>query len=269
MSRLKVIYSKNSFHVSNESVFAKFEPVFQGIYNSNSNNVSYYEVSLQLSHQSGEEFGNTDAFEFIDETTLKWMTLSLLRFVDAKSLSAPVVINTPLSSLCDAEFVEKLLEFAYLDYAISVSEINAQINQITLKKSIASLKHAGIKLWLNHYHPESSCHNSTLGVVPWDAIKVGRDLTKQLAIQHGMLQSLHFALLPFVSHSIIFDGIDNASVAEQIRPLNTMIQGVYCQYPITWSELINTKQEKDNEAVKHPLNYPISANHRYHSEILV
>lgn len=269
MTRFKTIYSNNKFHITSNNGFANFELVFQAIYDNKSKDIEAYEIFPILISQSGEDFDKPDLFEDIDSELIKTFSLSKLRYAKRKNFSVPVVINIPISCLLDDVFVSHLIQYAHIGLILSVNDIDTNLDAFILRGHINQLRKMRTKLWLGNYHPRNEEQNSTLGILPWDSIRVSKELTHQYQDQPQVLQSLHFALAPFVNQRVVFDGVDNFALARALAPLEVLVQGYHYHLPMTWHELLILQQTHQYEDDKIKNNFQLSK-HRYsYSESMV
>ncbi|GHA32166.1 diguanylate phosphodiesterase [Photobacterium aphoticum] len=221
--------------------------LFQPIYQPKTNATVYYEVLSQVESQSGDQYSSEDFFANIDNEFIKLLSICQLNYVaNLEALAAPVSINIPLSTLLDAHFIQQLVDFSCLPYAIEITMIDTNCESSLLQKHIKQLKEAGIMIWLDDYHRDLAEANDTLGVIPWDFIKIDKTFLHHYQ-DIDSLRALAFTLSPFAEMGLIFEGIETSFENDLIAGVKALAQGYYFSFPKRWDDIENKTQKSSNE----------------------
>lgn len=232
-----------------EQSSVKMQFLFQPIYQPRTNTVFFYEVLSKVESQSGEIYANDDFFSNIDNAFVKLLAISQLNYVESLPISHSVSINLPLSTLLDALFIQQLLLFSALSFAVEVTALDVNVESPVLKKHINQLKEAGICIWLDDYRTEWKEANDTLGVIPWDFIKIDKTFLHHHNQEIEALHALAFALAPFAAYGLIYEGIETSFENDMIAGVKALAQGYYFGYPHSWKELKQNTHISKNEKV--------------------
>ncbi|WP_322802901.1 EAL domain-containing protein [Vibrio alfacsensis] len=249
MSTLNFIYSSDAYYISDGTSHCRAEFLFHKIVDLRSHLTIYYEVLSQLTYQSGEDYDNTDFFANVDNQFIKKLSLTQLKYVRRKTLPHPPSINLTLSCLEDGVFIKELLRFADLKFALEITDVDIEIDNLRLKKHLNALRAAGIKLWLDDYRLDNKKVNATLGEIAWDRIKIDISAVPEYRTAPEMLSSLLFVLSPFVTESIVFEGIETEQEATAISHFKASGQGYYYQFPKKWASIGQEQKSERNESV--------------------
>lgn len=249
MSTLNFTYSNDAYYISDGTSYLRTEFLFHKIIDLRTRSTIYYEVLSQLTSQSGEDYENTDFFSKVGQEFIKKLSLTQLKYVRRKKLPHPPTINLTLSCLEDRDFIKELLRFADLKFALEITDVDVEIDNLGLKKRLNALRAAGIKLWLDDYRLDNKKVNATLGEIAWDRIKVDISAVPEYRTAPEMLSSLLFVLSPFITESVVFEGIETEQEAAAISHFKASGQGYYYQFPKKWASIGQEQQSERNESI--------------------
>ncbi|WP_052810318.1 EAL domain-containing protein [Vibrio renipiscarius] len=240
----KFIARKNGVFVTKESEFAVLDFLLQPICEPENTSTMYYEILSRVTSQSGEQFDSQDFFLNVGDEFIKNICLQQLKY--AKRLQIREVISTNVTMACleDGFFIDSLLSFESVKFALEINELNCNTSSIQILKNIDKLQRKGIMIWLDDYHSNNEQANLSLGNIQWDYIKIDKSFLLYNSDDSMAAKSLSYVLTPFVKRGLIYEGVETYEQHKIIRSTGSLAQGYYYRRPDKWS---NLKQDTKNE----------------------
>ncbi|MCZ4307459.1 EAL domain-containing protein [Vibrio atlanticus] len=230
-------YNDDGITVRSKNSFVKLEFLFQPIIELKRKKIKYLEVLSRVLNDSGEIYQSETFFSDMDDEFIKIVALAQIKFCEANEINIPVTINLTLSCLKDKAFLYKIVDVKDVIFNIEITELNTDVNCSQLQANMRFLKQYGIGFLLDDYYHKKNGANLSLGFIDWDYIKIDKLFLYHNYEDSKSLTYLLSVISPYSKKGLILEGVETACQHDIVKDLNTLVQGYFYSYPMSWGKI--------------------------------